>query len=62
MFGAAVLAVSSRRAGQAEKPRWCAEVLFDRQPGEHVDPREATVFALRPAMAVFSNLVIYDQT
>jgi len=60
----AMRAIARRRGGRAgvgPKNRRHPQNVLTRQPGQHVDPREATFVAEGPMMGVFNNLVVFDQ-
>src|SRR4029077_6624326 len=62
IFGAVVLAAMLGAVpAKAEKPGGVLKSYSIDSPASMSIHEEATVFALRPAMGVFSNLVIYDQ-
>src|SRR6059058_6236752 len=62
IFGAAVLAAMLGAVpANAEKPGGILKSYSIDSPASMSIHEEATVFALRPAMAVFNNLVLYDQ-
>src|SRR5438105_5377624 len=59
--GAGLLVLIIAHAAAAQKPGGILKSYSIDSPASMSIHEEATVFALRPAMAVFSNLVIYDQ-
>ena len=59
--GAMLLAVAGGGAALAQKPGGILRIHAFRQPGQHVDPRGIDARRRQPVMAVFNNLVMYDQ-
>ena len=59
--GALLSAFAAADPADAQKPGDILKSYSIDSPASMSIHEEATVFALRPAMAVFSNLVIYDQ-